>query len=77
VVQRDLMRQLSHSQLWIKKDTKIEFLWAYTRTSNESGDVECVISIDEMSWLKVRIYGIEGFVRDAEDLLALGIHPAG
>ena len=61
----------------IKKDTKIEFLWAYARVSIESGDAECVISIEEMPWLKVRIDGKEGFVRDAEDLLALGIHPAG
>lgn len=61
----------------IKKDTEVEFLWAYARVSIESGGAECVISIDEMPWLKVRIDGKEGFVRDAEDLLALGIHPAG
>lgn len=61
----------------IKKDTKIEFLWAYARVSIKSGGAECVISIDEMPWLKVRIDGKEGFVRDAEDLLALGIQPAG
>jgi hypothetical protein len=61
----------------IKKDTKIEFLWAYARVSIGSGGSECVISIDEMPWLKVRIDGKEGFVRDAEDLLALGIHSAG
>jgi hypothetical protein len=61
----------------IKKDTKVEFLWAYARASIKSGDAECVISIDEMPWLRVRIDGKEGFVRDAEDLLALGIHPAG
>lgn len=61
----------------IKKDTKVKFLWGYARVSIESGGAECVISIDEMPWLKVRIDGKEGFVRDAEDLLALGIHPAG
>jgi hypothetical protein len=61
----------------IKKDTKIEFLWAYTRASIESGGSECVISIDEMPWLKLRIDGKEGFVKNAEDLLSLGIHPAG
>ena len=61
----------------IKEDTKLEFLWAYTKVSIGSGDAECVISIDEMPWLKVRIDGKEGFVRDAEDLLALGIYPAG
>ena len=61
----------------IKKDTEVEFLWAYARVSIESGGAECVISIDEMPWLKVRIDGKEGFVRNAEDLLALGIHPAG
>jgi len=61
----------------IKKDTKVEFLLAYARVSIESGSAECVISIDQMPWLKVRIDRKEGFVRDAEDLLALGIHPAG
>ena len=61
----------------IKKDTKIEFLYAYARVSIKSGNAECVISVDEMPWLKMRIDGKEGFVRDAEDLLALGIHPAG
>ena len=61
----------------IKKGTKVEFLWAYARVSIGSGGAECAISIDEMPWLKVRIDGKEGFVRDAEDLLALGIHPAG
>lgn len=61
----------------IKKDTTVEFLWAYARVSIGSGGAECVISIDEMPWLKMRIDGKEGFVRDAEDLLALGIHPAG
>ena len=61
----------------IKRDTKVEFLWAYARVSIGSGGAECVISIDEMPWLKLRIDGKEGFVRDAEDLLALGIHPAG
>ena len=61
----------------IKKDTKVEFLWAYARVSIASGGAECVISIHEMPWLKVRIDGKDGFVRDAEDLLALGIHPAG
>jgi hypothetical protein len=61
----------------IKKDTKVEFLWAYARISIGSSGAECVISIDDMPWLKVRIDGKEGFVRDAEDLLALGIHQAG
>jgi hypothetical protein len=45
--------------------------------SIESGGGECVISIDEMPLLKVRIDGKEGFVRDAEDFLALGIYPVG
>jgi hypothetical protein len=61
----------------IRKDTKVEFLWAYARVSIKSAGAECVISVDEMPWLKMRIDGKEGFVRDAEDLLALGIHPAG
>lgn len=61
----------------IKKDTKVEFLLAYTRISIESGAAQSVISTDRMPWLKVRIDGKDGYVRDAEDLLALGIQPAG
>jgi len=61
----------------IKKDTKVEFLLAYTRVSIESGGAGCAISIDEMPWLKVRIDGKEGFVKDAEDLLALGLRETG
>ena len=61
----------------IKKDTKVEFLLAYARVSIKSGGAESAISIDAMPWLKVRIDGKEGFVRDEEDLLSLGIHPAG
>jgi hypothetical protein len=61
----------------IRKDTKLEFLWAYARVSSGSSGTERVISIDDMPWLKVRIDDKEGFVRDAEDLLALGIHSAG
>jgi hypothetical protein len=61
----------------IRKETEVEFLWAYARVSIGSGGAECVISTDEMPWLKVRIDGKEGYVRDAEDLLALGIRPAG
>jgi hypothetical protein len=63
--------------LIIKKDTKVEFIFAYTRVSIESGSAGCAISIDEMPWLKVRIDGKEGFVRDAEDLLALGLRETG
>lgn len=61
----------------IKGNTKVEFLWAYARVLIRSGTAECVISVNEMPWLKVRIDGKEGFVRDAEDLQALGIYPAG
>ena len=61
----------------IKKGAKIEFLWTYAMVSIKSGGAESVIFIDEMPWLKVRIDGKEGFVRDEEDLLSLGIHPAG
>ncbi|MBU4287703.1 MAG: hypothetical protein KKI12_05960, partial [Proteobacteria bacterium] len=54
------------------------YFWlAYTRLSIKSDKTECEISIDTSPWLKVRIDGKEGFVRDEEDLLALGIHPAG
>ena len=61
----------------IKKDTKVEFLWAYARISIVSGGAGCAINIDEMPWLKVRIDGKKGYVRDAEDLLALGIRQGG
>lgn len=61
----------------VKENTNVEFLWAYARVSIRSDSAECAISTDEMPWLKVRIDEKEGFVRDAEDLLALGIRPAG
>jgi hypothetical protein len=61
----------------MRKDTKVEFIYAYTRVSIESGGDECSISVDDMPWLKVRIDGEEGFVREAEDLLALGLLQSG
>lgn len=61
----------------IRKDTKVEFLLAHAKVSIESGGAECAITIYGMPWLKVRIDGEEGFIRDAEDLMALGIHQAG
>ncbi len=63
--------------LAIKKETKVEFMLAYTRVHIQAGGSESAVTVDEMPWLKVRIDGQEGFVRDAEDLLALGIHQAG
>lgn len=61
----------------VKRDSNVEFLWAYTRVTFDSGLDETGISVDEMPWLKVRIDGEEGFVREAEDLMALGLRPAG
>lgn len=61
----------------IKEDTKVEFLLAYATISIKSEGSEGVISVNEDPWLKVRINDKEGFVRDAEDLLALGIRQAG
>ncbi|MFC2169284.1 hypothetical protein ACFLRM_01785 [Acidobacteriota bacterium] len=61
----------------VKKESKVEFLQAYTKVSFESGRGETVISLPEMPWLKVRINGMEGFVKDEEDLMALGLRPAG
>lgn len=61
----------------VRKGSTVEFLWAYTRVSLDSGEDEVVISAGEMPWLKVRIDGKEGFVKDEEDLRALGLRPAG
>ncbi len=61
----------------MKKDSRVEFLWAYTNVLFDSGGEEIVISVGEMPWLKVKINGTEGFVKDEEDLLALGLRPAG
>jgi hypothetical protein len=61
----------------VKKDTKVEFLWTYANVSIKSGSAESVMSIESLPWLKVRIDGKEGYVRDEKDLLALGIMPAG
>jgi hypothetical protein len=57
----------------VRKDSKIEFLWAYARPAIRSGS----IALDGNPWLKVRIDGREGYVRDPEDLLALGLRQAG
>jgi hypothetical protein len=59
--------------LIVRKDSKIEFLWAYGKPTFKSG----YISMEAMPWLKVRIDGKEGFVRDQEDLMALGLRQAG
>jgi hypothetical protein len=61
----------------IQKDTKVEFILAYTKIHIRSGTSESEITVDEMPWLKVRIDGQEGFIKDAEDLMALGIYEAG
>ena len=61
----------------IRKETKVEFILAYASVSIESGDEDCSISVDRMPWLEVRIDGEEGYVREAEDLMALGIFQAG
>lgn len=61
----------------IKKDTRVEFLWAYARASIQSDDTESSISVNAMPWLRVRIDDKEGFVKDAQDLIALGVQPAG
>jgi hypothetical protein len=61
----------------IKKDTKVEFLWAYARASIQSGGTESSISVNAMPWLRVRIDDKEGFVKDAQDLIALRVQPVG
>lgn len=61
----------------IRKETKVEFILAYASVSIESGDEECSISVDRMPWLKVRINGEEGYVREVEDLNALGLFQSG
>jgi hypothetical protein len=61
----------------VKRDSNVEFLWAYTKVTFDSGLDETGISVEEMPWLEVRIDGKEGFIRDAEDLMALGLRPAG
>ncbi len=61
----------------IKKETRVEFVFAYTKVAIKQGIYGCSISIDQMPWLMVRIDGKEGFVRDAEDLRALGLRQAG
>ncbi len=61
----------------VKKDSQVEFLFAYANVSFDSSGEEIVISVGEMPWLKVKIDGKEGFIKDEEDLLALGLRPAG
>ncbi len=61
----------------VRQDSKVEFLYAYTQVSFDAGLEETAISVGEMPWLRVKINDKEGFVRDAEDLMALGLRPAG
>ncbi len=61
----------------VRKDSEVEFIFAYTNIVIKQGTYGCSISIDRMPWVKVRIDGKEGFVRDAEDLRALGLRHAG
>lgn len=61
----------------IMKHTKVEFLWAFANVSIKSDDRGSAVSIDGVPLLKVRIDDREGFIKDKEDLLSLGIHPAG
>jgi hypothetical protein len=61
----------------VRKTSKVEFLQAYTRVGFDTEGGEVAVSAGEMPWLKVRIDGQEGFVKDEEDLAALGLQPAG
>ena len=63
--------------LIIRKDTKVEFIFAYTKVEVKSSGNWTSITIDKMPWLKVRIDGEEGYVKDAEDLQALGLRQSG
>jgi len=57
----------------VKKDSKVEFIMAYARPVISKG----VVALDGPPWLKLRIDGREGYIRDPEDLMALGIRQAG
>lgn len=61
----------------VRKDSTVEFIYALTKVALDAGDDEVVISTSDLPWLKVRIDGQEGFVRDEEDLSALGLRAAG
>jgi hypothetical protein len=61
----------------VRPDSQVDFLTADTRVSIERGKAQWAVSVQETPWLQVEIDGRQGFVRDPEDLLALGIQPAG
>jgi hypothetical protein len=71
---RDLSTVPKH--VVIKKETKVEFLYAYTKIILETSFNQLVISAHE-PWLKVRINGKGGWVKEASDLNALGLPDAG
>jgi hypothetical protein len=61
----------------VRKGSTVEFLMAYAKASLETGEEEVSVSVGEKPWLKVRIDGRAGYVKDEEDLTALGLRPAG
>jgi hypothetical protein len=61
----------------VKPDSEIEFLSALAPNLFDEAGNRRPLSVDVLLWLKVRIDGREGWLREDEDLLALGLHRAG
>lgn len=71
---RDLSTAPRH--VVIRKTSKVEFLFASTKILLTTSDNHLIISAED-PWLRVRIDGNEGWVKEAGDLNALGLPDAG
>ncbi len=61
----------------LTKDVHIEFISAYAEVLFDRQGDGAYIGLRSTPWLKVKVGGIEGWVRDEEDLNALGLPSAG
>ncbi|MDI6721723.1 MAG: hypothetical protein QMD85_04995, partial [Candidatus Aenigmarchaeota archaeon] len=61
----------------VRKDTRVEFLNAYAEVLWRSEPHYISIEVKEEPWLRIRVNGEEGWIKDQEDLIAVGLPPAG
>jgi hypothetical protein len=70
-------REATPQHVVIKPDSEVEFLSALTPNVFDEGGMRKPPASEPLPWLKVRVAGREGWVRDPEDLFALGLRPVG
>lgn len=61
----------------ITRKTRIEYLDARAAASLAGEGSWREVALDEMPWLRVRVDGREGWIRESEDLIAAGLRQAG